>query len=972
MKKLLIIPLLLLGLNLTVCAQSAGWRSKTERQLVEYFSHYQPKEGRLSPQPKFKKMEVDSKKKTVRITVDGAFAQQDFTNRQVGKIYKKVRNTLPKPYRKYKITVVTNGMAIEDYVPGHISSGDDVSNLWGRINYDDEPWVENISRPYRPTHGLYDRHITLWQSHGRYYDHKKGIWKWQRPFLFCTTEDLFTQTIVVPYLIPMLENAGAVVFTPRERDWQTEEYIVDPDGGLNSRLSDYDEYAEGRRWGRTPTRGFACHSGHYVDNVNPFQAGSARMIKATKKDGKAYVKYQPSFQKAGRYAVYVSYQTLDNSVEDAHYTVFHKGQATEFRVNQKMGGGTWVYLGTFEFDKGNNIYNCVMLTNQSRHRGVVTADAVRFGGGMGNIERGGTISGYPRALEGARYWSQWAGAPYTVYSKSGGTDDYADDINSRSKMLNWLAGGSCYVPTVQGLNVPMELSLAIHSDAGFAPNGEDIVGSLTICTTNFNNGQLSSGITRQASKQFADALLTNTTRDLTREYGKWNRRYLWDRNYSETRLPEVPSAIFETLSHQNFPDMVKAQDPNFRFSLARSIYKTILRYVNGMHGRRAVVQPLQPQNLRVEIVGANKARISWSPQTDQLEPTAAPNSYNLYTAAGTSGFDNGVNIKGTSTTVELQPGVCYNFRVTAVNRGGESFPSEVVSASVAPRSIYKVLIVNGFKRLSAPAVINNNLQQGFDLDADPGVSYGLTAGWSGRQICFDRSQMGHEGPGGLGYSGNELAGNFIAGNDFNYTTDHANALTACQEFAVSSCSLEALESGLVKLSDYDAVDFYTGLQRYMPDAVKYYRTFSTTLQRLLKSYTYSGGRLLVSGAYLGSDMQSTDEKAWLADVCKSTFDHSVKTDTLGLTEGLGMNFDFVRRLNPDHYAATHSDVLHPVGQAICSMRYSSGEGAAVAYDGKDYKAFVMGFPFECITEKAKKQSLMKGIMAFLLRGKTTK
>ena len=73
-------------------------------------------------------------------------------------------------------------------------------------------------------------------------------------------------------------------------------------------------------------------------------------------------------------------------------------------------------------------------------------------------------------------------------------------------------------------------------------------------------------------------------RDIPSTYKKWNRRYLWDRNYSETRLPEVPSAIIETMSHQNFPDMVLGQDPNFRFALARSLYKTILRFVNGQHG----------------------------------------------------------------------------------------------------------------------------------------------------------------------------------------------------------------------------------------------------------------------------------------------------------------------------------------------------------------------------------------------------
>lgn len=34
-------------------------------------------------------------------------------------------------------------------------------------------------------------------------------------------------------------------------------------------------------------------------------------------------------------------------------------------------------------------------------------------------------------------------------------------------MTNWLAGGSCFAPNEAGLNVPLELSLAVHSDAGF-------------------------------------------------------------------------------------------------------------------------------------------------------------------------------------------------------------------------------------------------------------------------------------------------------------------------------------------------------------------------------------------------------------------------------------------------------------------------------------------------------------------------
>lgn len=77
----------------------------------------------------------------------------------------------------------------------------------------------------------------------------------------------------------------------------------------------------------------------------------------------------------------------------------------------------------------------VVLSNESSEHGVVCADAVRFGGGMGNIERGGKTSGLPRYLEGARYSAQWAGMPYEVYAGRKGENDYADDINTRSNTI---------------------------------------------------------------------------------------------------------------------------------------------------------------------------------------------------------------------------------------------------------------------------------------------------------------------------------------------------------------------------------------------------------------------------------------------------------------------------------------------------------------------------------------------------------
>lgn len=856
------------------------------------------------------------------------------------------------------------------------------SHAWGSIEYDEDPWVFNASRPYFVTAGLQNRHLSLWASHGRYWDAERG-WKWQRPNLFCTTEDLFTQTIVVPYLIPMLENAGAIVFTPRERDWQQQEIVVDND---DRQSIAYQEFVNGKKWKNCDSLGFANLQASYQDGENPFQMGTVRQAKATKRKKNSLVSYQPNFQKEGKYAVYVSYQTLPKSVPDAKYIVYHKGQATEFTVNQRMGGGTWVYLGTFEFDKGCNEFNRVVCTNHASRRGVVTTDAVRFGGGMGNIERGGYVSGLPRCLEGARYYAQWAGAPYSVYGGRKGKNDYADDINTRSMMTNWLGGGSVYMPAMDGKRVPIELSLALHSDAGYNPDGQSTWGTLAICTTDFNDGMLNSGISRFASKDFAKALRDNLVEDMTNTFGSFGKRYLWDRNYSETRLPEVPSAIIEMLSHQSFPDMRIAQDPMGKFTIARSIYKTILRFVSSNHDEPYVVQPLAPNHFSVEVDELGYASLTWNAQLDKTEPTAKPTSYIVYQAEGKGGFDNGTMVRSNIYNVKLEPGKLYNFRVAAVNQGGESFPSETLSALYNPTATNKILIVNNFHRLASPQVVDNDSIQGFDFDQDPGVSYGLTAGWSGKQRVFDIHRMGIESSSGLGYSGNEMIGQFVAGNDFNHTVEHAQAIASGNKYSIASCSSEAILSGRVKMTDYQAVDLINGLERYDGYTHQYYKTFTPAMQKRIKYYALNGGKLLVSGSYNGSDMQDEEEKSFMGAILKVNYEptgtkfivQDVNPEDSTITErdsivttspmvsGLGKEFSYYHSLNAKHYAATHPEILKPIGStAFCAMRYLTGTSAAVAYRSTSYRTFTMGFPLECISDEKTRYSIMQGILKFL-------
>lgn len=952
------------SLATSVCAANRNTQARDNlgNILKTYVLQNRAKKVMFPSQPYLVSYNLDDRRRTLNVQLSPSFAAQDFTASSVRFYYKRLAKALPRPYNKYKLTIMAGGLPIEQLVAGS-KCEKGMPNAWGKTEYEGAPWVMNDSRPYFVSHGLFDRHLSLWASHGRYYDGKKDRWKWQRPNLFGTTEDLFTQTIVIPYLIPMLENAGAVVFTPRERDWQKNEVIVD-NGGRG-----YVEDSGKETWKTAQEKGFAYHAGTYRDGENPFTQGTARAVKATKKADVSWASYQPNIPQGGKYAVYVSYQSLKNSVSDAQYIVMHKGQRTVFKVNQQMGGGTWVYLGTFDFDRGNNEFNRVVVTNSSSESGVVTTDAVRFGGGMGNIERGGSCSGMPRCLEGARYSAQWAGAPYSVYSSKNGSDDYGDDINVRSNMTNWLAGGSTYVPTLEGKKVPIELSLAVHSDAGYTTVNDSIIGSLAICTTSFNDGRLNSGVSRMVSHDFADSLLTGLQRDISGKYRKWTRRYLWDRNYSETRKPEVPSAIIETMSHQNFADMRRGLDPNFRFTLARSLYKTILRFVNGNHSVPSVVQPLPVSNFRIERNSSGGLRLSWIAEKDEQEPTAVPTSYIVYTSEDGMGFDNGTVVYTSSFDFEAKKGVNYCFKVTALNRGGESFPSETLAAYLSKSAHAKdILVVDGFSRLSGPAVVDDYSRQGFDLGSDIGVSYGLTAGWNGRQQCFDKSRAGSEGEGSLGYCGDELAGRFIMGNNRDGSVCHVKDIAMSGAYNVVGCSLEALDNNLVKLDHYNLVDIAFGLQRNDGHSLVVYKTFSETLQSKLRSYAKSGGRILVSGAYVGSDMTQPHERSFMSDVLKTTFTGTDTNAGNNMVDGLGLSFDIIRQINDRHFAATSVDRIAACdGRSFAAMRYQDGSTAGVAYDGTDYKSFVMGYPYECINNVRTRQQVMKGLLGFLLK-----
>ena len=929
---------------------------------------------------------------------------------------KTLADLMPEACSKYGIGNLFIGKnRLESYVMPQVNNdGSSVDNKFRTKDFRNvHPFVTPVGNPDF-TKGLAGRNIALWQSHGRYFEEKTDRWEWQRAPMFQTVEDMYTQSYVLPFLIPMLENAGAYVMTPRERDPQTNEVIADNDPafeeGRGEGVRIEGRYSETGTWSDAGV-GFADARAAYSSLENPFLMGTARQAECAehRKDKAAEARWIPDIPERGEYSVYISYKSLPHSTPCAHYTVRHLGGESEFIVNQKMGGGTWIYLGTFEFDKGSD--GCVILDNSVpegynvARNAVITADAVRFGGGMGKIARGiksqpineYSTSGMPSFTEGALYWMQWAGVDSTILSKY--DNDYTSDYGDRGAWVGWMSGGSRTNPKADGLNIPIDLSFAFHTDAGTTPD-DSIIGTLSIYTLMCDGSdKFANGEDRLQQRMYADFVQTEIVNDIRRKFNpEWSRRGLWDRSYSESRTATVPAMLLELLSHQNFADMKFGLDPSFRFTVSRAVYKGMLKYLSARYGCEYVVQPLPVNSFASSFTDSGSVRLSWKATVDSLEATATPTGYILQTRIDDGAFDSGrvldgVKISGNEITAEVSitPGHIYSYRVTAFNDGGKSFPSETLSVGIPESGNGKsVLIVNNFTRVSAPAWFDSPEYAGFNADLDAGVPYVREINFIGPQYQFRRELpwLDDDNP-GFGAAWTDEAGKVFAGNTFDYCGIHGKALMAAG-YAFHSSSVAAFSTDRTLAQSDVALDLICGKQittvvgtGKVPDR---FQVFPTDLQQAIKRYTADGGNVLVSGANIGTDIwdgiypvhkdsvytaltkefvEKTLGYRWMTNYASRNATVKAKNNgaiTIG-TPGI----QFHKDRNPFIYCVETPDGIVPASDKAQSfLRYSDTEiSAGTCFEGEGYRTVCIGFPIEVIKGEQCTESLIKDIMKFL-------
>lgn len=834
-------------------------------------------------------------------------------------------------------------------------------------NADKDLFIERLDQP-QWSHGLSGRNIVLWQSHGRYFNENQGVWTWQRVSMHRTTEDMFTQSFVLPYLIPMLENSGAYTMTPRERDLNEDEYICDNDKAFPDKrdlpLRREGKYIENGKWTKIEP-GFKDYLKEYTFSDNPFRAGTAR-IAACAGEGKkasARARWTPNIEKQGQYAVYVAYKSLKNSSPKAHYTVHHAGGVSEFFVDQRKGGGTWIYLGTFEFESGSNSY--IDLDNRGEKRKVVCADAVKIGGGVGKLSRGGRVSGVRSAYEGAHYWMQWAGVDESITQNW--ENDYNNDYATRGLWTKMLR---------DSLDIPIDLSLAFHSDAGVSC-ADSTIGTLAIYTLKEDGKRkLKDGRDRVVNRLLCDYVQSSIVNDVRAEFDTtWTRRGLWDRNYSESRTTGVPGMILELLSHQNFSDMKYGLDPAFKFTVCRAVYKGILKTLAAYYDCEYMVQPLPVNSFAAKIAGS-EIQLSWKPTIDANEPTAVSEGYIVYQRLDDGSFDMGTYIDDSNFVVELKPGHIQSFKIEAYNRGGKSFPSEILSVGW-PLDAQKeiVLVVNNFDKVSAPSWVENGDYAGF---TDSGVPYIRDISYVGDVYDFDRkSEYIDDYAPGHGASTNDRAGEIIAGNSFDYPYLHGKSLFELGYPFYSMSKKAFCEKGD---SVAFALDLICGKQSTTVlghgNVPNRYTVFTEDLQSSIKSFAARGGHIFVSGSRIASDdTTGFVSKAFgyaFANKKATSKDYLVPIDTLTLGDklvefpSLETKFHYYNSPNSLSYCVEEVDGLKKANaKAHIWLRFEgSNHAAGINFINGESKSVSMTVPLETLCSEEERKAILRSALYY--------
>jgi len=727
--------------------------------------------------------------------------------------------------------------------------------------------------------------IYLSQCHGYIWYDTLTDFSTQRGEHFDTVEDFHNPEGLNQFLAPYLENAGAGVFAAKERDINPQMAIADNDG------EGYSEAGSGFVAGNAGFKEAAT----WASGTNPFASGTTRKFPA---NAGAKATWIPEVPADGLYSVYVSWDSDATHARDAHYKITHPGGTIDRVFDQRVHGSTWQYVETLWLPQGVDGLTVELIGDSAETGKFLSADAVRIGGGVGDVVRNGETTGRPRWEEGAQLYTQFNGAPSSIYNQG--------DVGARSRWAAW-----------EHPSGEDALYLSWHSNACGEGDGCTARGTVTY----IYGGADCTGATTAIAGSYDLAYAIND--ELVSSF-----RTQWDAAWPERGTNgvaeacfgevdpdhnnEMPSALVELAFHNNETDAGFLKEPEFRRDAARAMYRGIVRYYAERDGVTPKYLPEPPTHLAVTHASDGNLKVSW-----QAGPTGdpfgdAPTGYLVYTSKDGRSWSNGTAVTGTTTTLDVLAGPATFVRVSATNDGGTSFPSEVVGARRSPEGAAPILVVAAFDRLDAELL---------PWDTAPRVG-SIRRMWLPRVNPFDTAAV----------TGRAIEG---AGYYFDIVSD------------------EAFDD--LDLGPYDLVVWVAGEESTVDE------TFTTSQQAKLRAFHDDGGALWASGSEVLWDLDfrgDTADKAFAHEVLGATFaSDDAGSDIVtgeGVLDGAGP-LDFAEA-DGAGYPVEFPDTLTSTRDIVA--RYGGSAAAGVLGDG----VFFLAFPFEAIGDDAVRAEVARRLL----------
>lgn len=734
-------------------------------------------------------------------------------------------------------------------------------------------------------------------------------------------------------------NAGATVVAHRPIGNQTNEVVLDNDSPGVS-------FSAG--WVASSSTVFFGPAGAAV----PYRYATAAATET------AFATYVPTLPATGFYPVYTWVLHGDNRTNQL-YRIRHTGGESQVRIPHHRVGNGWVYLGTYYFNAGSNAASgAVLISNFVPGAGasVVIADGIRFGNGMGSINRGGGVSTYPREEECARYWVQASlgtGQSTSLYDVAGLSDD-SDNVGTPPRM-------SAEMNRESSGNLLQRALVSFHSNAsGTTPaTARGVLGL-------YNDPTLSADVAPNSNtpnqRQLALLLAREVNDDLVALSNSlevaWYQRgssltyarsdYAFGEINNNALNGEMDATIIEVAFHDNADDARLLRDPKARNWVARASYQGLLRYFNQFDAAPLVFLPEPPVNVRAMATN-NGIRVAWSAPVAQSGSGGAT-GYVVYRSADGYGFGEAVGVAGGAATslllTNLPADVTFYFRVAATNAGGESFPSETVGCRrSANPALRRALVVNAFDRFDRTL----NLRQ-------------------------TPTARNYRPPGHTGNSGTMERVLPRRVNAFDYVVPHGQALGAAGQ-PFDACQNELVATGQANLSAYAHVFWCCGNESTTDE------TFSAAEQAQVAAFAAAGGNLFVSGTEIAWDLDRTSgpttaDRGFLRGTLRAVLNGNTN-DASGIYAFApvaggcftGRPTGAFDDGSQGGYWVGYPDVLTPFGPGSSAAALYPGLGrgaAAVQYDGTagGGKVVFLGFPFEAITSATTRQEMVADVLRF--------